>query len=208
MMGKLFLNGEDTIGRLREEIERTEIQIEENLRQIGGGLSVESLSRMLAARGSEFFTERLKPAISGLGVTMKATLNKVLDSVRRDPLPVFIMGAGAGLVLLSLYSGRKSDSEVGWEENVEEKMEEEAMTGSVEEETRGFGKTKPGVASFGSMALGLSVLALGVAMSGVLPGINSEKVEELKTDLFYKAVETGEEFIKSTERILKERLSP
>lgn len=78
------------------------------LREIGGKLSFESLSLALAARGSELFTERLAPTISGSGDTMKETLNKVFDAVSRDPLPVFIMGVGAGLVLLSLYSGRKA----------------------------------------------------------------------------------------------------
>jgi hypothetical protein len=205
--------GGEKIDRLREEIVRTEHRLEENLRQIGGKLSVESLSSALAAGGSEFFSEKLKPSISGLGETMKATMNRVLDSINRAPLPVLMMGAGAGLVLFSLFSGRqfqRSGREQYWEENLEESMEEGAVTGSTRsgEETGDFGKASPGPASLGSMALGLSVLALGVAMSGVIPGINSERVEELKSELFSKAFETGEEFIKGTERILKERLSP
>jgi hypothetical protein len=112
-----------------------------------------------------------------------------------------MMGVGAGLVLLSLYSGRKAGKD-GREEFLEtapppERMEEEAEEAA-----------KPKSGPFSSIALGLSVLALGAAMSGVIPGVNSEKVDELKTDLFAKAIETGEDFIKGTEKMLREKLSP
>jgi hypothetical protein len=73
------------LGNLREDIQRTEGRIEESMREIGGRLSVESLSTALAAKGGELFAQKLRPSISGLGDTMKETLNKVLEAVNRDP---------------------------------------------------------------------------------------------------------------------------
>lgn len=192
------------LDRLREAITLSEKRIVENLNEIGGKLSIESISLAFAARGSELFAERLKPSINGLGDTMRETFNRVLDSINRDPLSVFMMGAGAGLVLLSLYYNSKPESG-GRGENMET-----AMVGSTvnrEEETVESGKNRSG-GSLSSMMVGLSVLALGVAMSGIVPGINSEKIDELRADLFSKAVETGEEFIKGAERMLREKFSP
>ncbi|MGC8490821.1 MAG: hypothetical protein ACP5SH_03690 [Syntrophobacteraceae bacterium] len=131
---------------------------------------------------------------------MKETLQKVLGSVNKDPLPMVLIGVGAGMVLLSLYSIRKSGADG-------DRLAFADPATRLREETEVSGEQKSGQRSFASIKFGLSALALGAAMSGFVPGVDAEKVEGWKNDLLAKAGEAGEEIIKGTEKMLRKKLN-
>ena len=189
-MGKAPRNDNDLPEKLREDIRHTENQIIENVREIEDKLSLEALSRAAAAKGSEVIGEKVQPLITGMGDTMKDIFGKALDAVNREPLPALMMGVGTGLVLMSLYSNKKETAEVQ------------------AEKIGDSGSKKSGSESLGAVSLGLSALVMGAVMSGVVPGIDSEKVEEWKSDLLAKAGEAGDAFLKSTEKMLREKFQP
>lgn len=197
---KALQSRSNRIDMLRENIERTEQEIEHKLREIEDRLSFESLLPVVAARGKEVLTEKVKPLMNELGDTMKETLDRVFDSVNRDPLPVFLIGIGAGMVLLSLYSIRKNGPDG-------DRLAFADPATRLREETKVSGEGKAGPRSFASIKLGLSALALGAAMSGFVPGVDAEKVEGWKADLLAKAGEAGEEIIKGTEKMLRKKLN-
>jgi len=201
-MEGLSRNSSDPMDKLREDIELTKKQITESIREIRERPTSEALWRAAAAKGSKLIGEKVQPFVNGTGDTMKEMLGKVLDAVNRDPLPVLMMGAEAGLVLLSLYNRKEVTGEQppGPQPAGADPYGEPEEIGDSERE-------KARSESFNKIALGLSALVLGAVMSGVVPGVDSDKVEEWKSDLLTKAGEAGEELLKSTEKMLREKFS-
>ena len=132
---------------------------------------------------------------------MKNIVEKVLDTVTRDPLPVLMMGAGAGLVLLSLYDKKADAGEQT--SDIDPVATDLGGEPATAEETANSAREK----ALDKLSLGLSALMVSAAISGVLPGIGSEKVEEWKSDLLAKAGEAGEQLLRNTEQMLREKFN-
>ncbi len=193
---KAVLDGND-LDRIEENIRKTEARIAGNLEELEKSLSMDSIFRTAIAGGTELFAETIKPLISDTGDAVKEMLEKSIGNFKRDPLPVLLMGAGAGLVLLSLY-------------NLSAKERREVLNAGGETQSLDGGDlsemTNRKSESSQAIPLALSALVVGAVVGGIIPGVDfdSPKLKQWKSDLLEKAGRAGQEILHSTEALVRD----
>ncbi len=190
------LDGSDP-DRIEEEIGKTKARIARNLEELEERFTLDSILRAAIAGGAELIAEKVNPLISDSGDALQEIVEQSIGNCKRDPLPLLLMGAGAGLILLSLYnlSGkeRKEVAETG--------PESPPGDDGVLSET-----PKSKSESSQVIPLALSALIVGAVVGGMVPGVDFEspKLKQWKSDLLEKAGRAGQEILHSTETLLRE----
>ncbi len=196
-------NGDERLERLEAGIRRTEAQIEKSLEKLDEMFTFESLSQAAVAKGKELMENKLRPYMTEMGESMKEVIEKSMETIKRNPVPVMLMGVGAGLVLLSVFGSRKPGQKLAPEQSVEDGQGEQLeFEGSAEKES--------GSDMRNAIPLGLSALVVGAVISGMVPGLDFEspRLREWKSELLEKAGQAGQEILRSTEKMLREKFQP
>lgn len=111
-------NGDMRLKRLEAGIRRTEARIERSLEELDEMFTFESLSQAAAAKGKELMENKVRPYMTEMGESMKEAIEKSMETIKRNPVPVMLMGVGAGLVLLSVFGSRKPSQKLAPEQSV------------------------------------------------------------------------------------------
>ncbi len=195
IINKTVLDGGDLLDRMEANIEQTEARITRNLEEIDERLTWDSVSKAARNRGAELLESKIQPAITEMGDAVKELVGKAVGNLKRDPLPVLLIGAGAGLILMSVLSSAQNKP-VEARRPIEEIPESIAPVESVESKTE----------SSPALPLALSALIVGAVVGGIIPGVDFEgaKVKQWKSDLLESAGRAGQEILNSTERMLRE----